>query len=245
MTAPPETAPFTRLAEVYDVIMADVEYDDWVAFVLREATRRGFAGGRLLDLGCGTGNATGPALERGFTVDGLDASAAMLAVARRKFPDARFAQGDMRTFHLRPRYGLVYSVFDAVNNLLTPEAFAAMATRVHRHLRPGGVFAFDANTRVGLRELWEDGRVEGWAGDVYYRWTHAFDEASGTASVEAHCALEDDAFTEVHFERPYEADEMKLLLGRAGFASVDVVAYPEAQTAPADEARVWVFARRD
>lgn len=237
------SAPFTRLADVYDAIMADVEYADWVDFVLREASARGFTGGRLLDLGCGTGNATAPALERGFVVDGVDASEAMLEVARRKHPAADFFAADVRDLALPHRYALVYSVFDALNNLLDDDGFLAMARGVRAHLEPGGWFVFDANTTAGLRSLWEGGRAEGWAGDVYYRWLHRYDEEARLATVEAYCRDRIGEFTEVHRERPYDPDDLVRLLAEAGFEATEVVRYPDAAPAAPDEPRVWTFAR--
>jgi len=236
--------PFTALAQVYDAIMADVEYDDWAAFILRLAQERGWPGGRLLDLGCGTGNATAPMARRGLEVVGVDASEAMLAVARRKLPGVRFRRGDFRRLRAPGRFGLVYSVFDALNNLLEPADFTVMARRVFRQLAPGGLFIFDMNTTVGLRDLWEGGRVEGWAGEVYYRWVHSYEDATGLAKVEAFCETEDGAFTEVHLERPYDPPELRALLGCAGFDAVEVVSYPSGRPAPEDAARVWVVARR-
>lgn len=241
---PSSTPPFTRLASVYDAIMDDVEYDAWVAFVLRHVTARGFRGGRLLDLGCGTGNATRPAADRGFTVDGVDASEAMLRAARRKVPDANFVRSDLRDFALPRRYGLAFAVFDVVNNLLDPADVRRAFARVYAHLEPGGWFAFDANTRAGLSDLWEGGRAEGWAGQVYYRWIHTFDEASGLARVEAHCRLGAEAFTEVHLERPLDPAELRAYLRHAGFEAVEVIAYPEGEAAAEDEPRVWALARR-
>ena len=238
-----ETPPFTRLADVYDAIMADVEYDDWIDFILREASARGFAGGRLLDLGCGTGNATGPAWARGHLVDGLDASAAMIEVARRKHPASDFYVADVREFALPRRYALAYSVFDSLNNLLDDAGFLAMARCVRAHLQPGGWFVFDANTTEGLRSLWEDGRAEGWADDVYYRWIHRYDEERGLATVEAFCRDRIGEFTEVHQERPYDPADLRRLLSAAGFEAIEVVRYPDAAPADEDEPRVWTFAR--
>lgn len=239
-----EARPFTRLASVYDAIMDDVEYDAWVAFLLHQATLRGWGGGRLLDLGCGTGNATRPAVDRGFEVDGLDASDDMLRAARRKVPEATFVRGDLRTFALPRRYALAYAVFDVVNNLLDAADVGRAFARVHAHLQPGGWFVFDANTRAGLRDLWQDGRAEGWAGAVYYRWLHAFDEATGLARVEAHCRVDGRAFTEVHQERPLDPPELRLHLREAGFERVEVIAYPDGEAAAEDEPRVWALARR-
>jgi SAM-dependent methyltransferase len=52
-------------------------------------------GARLLDVGCGAGGALVVARERGAEVAGLDASAALVAVASARLPDARIEVGDM------------------------------------------------------------------------------------------------------------------------------------------------------
>ncbi len=239
----PDPAPFTALARVYDSIMADIEYDEWVSFVLQAAAEQGFAGGRVLDLGCGTGNATRPLVGLGLQVEGLDGSEEMLAVARRKLPGVTFHRGDFTSFELPGRYALVYSVFDSLNNLLTDEAFLAMARRVRAHLEPGGVFVFDVNTPVGLRGLWEGGVAAGLADDVYYRWEHSFDEATGLARVEAYCDTPQGAFTEVHHERGYDADAVRRLLSAAGLEVVEVSRHPDGGAPGPYAERLWVVAR--
>ncbi len=55
------------------------------------------SGSRLLDAGCGAGLALQIAANRGAHVAGLDASAAMLSVARRRLPDAPLHLGDLET----------------------------------------------------------------------------------------------------------------------------------------------------
>ncbi len=237
-------APFTALARVYDKIMADIEYDEWADFVLARAAELGFAGGAVLDLGCGTGNGTLPLVQRGLQVEGLDASEAMLAVARSKLPDTRFHQADFQTFRLAGRYALVYSVFDSLNNLLNDAAFAAMARNVLHHLEPGGAFVFDVNTTAGLRQLWEGGVASGWADDVYYRWEHSFDEERQLAKVEAYCDTAEGAFTEVHYERGYDAGALEGLLSGAGFEAVSITAHPDGGAVSDETERLWVAARR-
>lgn len=237
-------APFTALARVYDRIMADIEYDEWADFVLAEAAKLGFTDGPVLDLGCGTGNATLPLKERGLDVAGLDASQAMLAVAETKLPGTTFHLADFESFRLPRRYALVYSIFDSLNNLLTDEAFGAMARNVYAHLRPGGVFVFDVNTTAGLRQLWEGGVASGWADDVYYRWEHSFDEERQLAKVEAYCDTAEGAFTEVHYERGYDPELVRSLLAQAGFQSITVSAHPDGGPVEAETERLWVAARR-
>ena len=235
--------PFSLLAHVYDAIMTDIDYDNWGQFILNAAKARDWQGGNCLDIGCGTGNSTFPFVARGYKVIGLDASREMLDVAREKLPPITFVQGTFANFDLPERFSLIYSMFDSLNNLLTPEDFLAAARNIRRHLSEDGLFIFDVNTTVGLRDLWEMGRAEGWSNNVYYRWEHSFDEAIRLAKVEAYCENETTSFTETHFERPYDAPELTDLLTQAGFKHIELLDYPEGEAAEEDAARLWVVAR--
>ncbi len=235
--------PFSLLAEVYDAIMSDVDYEAWTDFMLDLALEAGTEVRRVLDLGCGTGNSSEPFVTRGLAVTGVDLSAEMLAVARLKLPAATFLEADFTTFELGARFDLVVSVFDSLNNLLDPDDFCRTAARAREHLRPGGVFIFDVNTTVGLRNLWEDDRAEGWVDDVYYLWEHSFDERTKLAQVVAYCEKGARNFTEVHLERPYDPAEVRALLHAAGFTDVQILTYPHGRPADEQTERIWVVAR--
>lgn len=59
-------------------------------------TRLGLTAGlELCDIACGSGFALGRAARRGLTVSGLDASAALVEIARRRAPEADLRTGDM------------------------------------------------------------------------------------------------------------------------------------------------------
>jgi len=80
-------ARFDEAAELYDrarPTYPDALFDDVVALAgLR-------AGARILEIGCGTGQATLPLARRGFAVEAVELGAELAAVARRKlagFPD--------------------------------------------------------------------------------------------------------------------------------------------------------------
>ncbi len=233
--------PFTAMADVYDAIMQDVPYARWIDFALRGAAARGWVAGRVVDLGCGTGNGIVELERRGLEVVGVDASPSMLAVARGKVA-AELLRGDMCSMPLPGPFALALTLFDTVNNLLEDDDLPALARHVRAHLLPGGGWVFDANTTVGLASLWEGDVAEGWAGEVHYRWHHVWDAATRRASVEAWCEGPAGAFTELHRERPYDPDELRRVLRAAGFERVDVVTYPSGRTADGDDARVWVFA---
>jgi SAM-dependent methyltransferase len=74
------------------------EIEDQQIPTYEEALRRvGLsAGQRVLDVGCGSGVFLRVAADRGARVFGLDASAQLLEVARRRLPDADLRVGDMQ-----------------------------------------------------------------------------------------------------------------------------------------------------
>jgi len=240
--------PFTALAAVYDAIMADIEYDAWAEFILTYARSEGLTPTTVLDLACGTGASARPFLERGLTVTGVDGSLNMLTVARAAYPDVTFLHGDLRTFHTGDRYDLITCIFDSYNNLTTPDDLAQALTQARTHLNPGGLLAFDVNTRAGVRELWEEDAIEGLARtadgrDVHYHWSHHYDAEREIGVVQAFCRMSDEEFVEIHEERGYDPYDLEPLLVQAGFATWEYVEYPDYAPPEPGAPRVWVFAR--
>ena len=224
--------------------MADIDYEEWAEFILTESTMRGFEGGRILDLGCGTGNSAAPMLKRGFEVVGIDASAEMLEVARNKFPDSDWLKAEFTGFSVPGSFNLVQSVFDSLNNLLDAQDFLAMARRVLDHLEPGGLFMFDINTGFGLEELWDDGTVQGWIGSDWYGWKHSWNPETRLATVEAGFLVNGTGWLEMHQERAYDQAELHVLLAEAGFVDTEIIDLPWGDPAEADAPRVWVITRK-
>lgn len=111
-------------------------------------------GARLLDLCCGTGQLAGVMAAQGFQVTGLDASEAMLAIARENTPQVEFVLGDARQFSLPASFHGVLSTFDSLNHLLTIEELTAGFHSVHAALLDGGRFLFDLNMEAGYRARW-------------------------------------------------------------------------------------------
>lgn len=111
------------------------------------------AGASILDLGCGHGVPIAAALiDDGFAVHGVDASPALVAEFRRRFPDANVAcktveESDFfgRSFDAAIAVGLMF--------LLSPEAQRDLIPRVSASLNPGARFLFTAPKE---RATWAD-----------------------------------------------------------------------------------------
>jgi len=109
---------------------------------------------RVADLGCGSGTFTTLLKAAGFDCVGLDISAKLIAVGRRKYPDVELLEGDIE--HLPFPDGSFDGVLlsGVVHHFPDPSRCAAEVCRV---LRPGGRFvAFDPNRMNPFMWLYRD-----------------------------------------------------------------------------------------
>ena len=95
---------------------------------------------RLLEIGCGTGQATLPLAERGCAIDCIEVGEKMAAIARQKlarFPKVSVLTADFETVALPARhYDLVYAA--TAFHWIDP---AVAFSKPHRLLKPGGALA--------------------------------------------------------------------------------------------------------
>lgn len=103
---------------------------------------------RLLDAGCGAGMALCLAAELGATVSGIDASAALLEVARERLPGATLAHGDLEDVPYQDDAFDVVTGFNSFQFAADPVVALQEARRV---TRPGGrVFVITWGDPTGM-----------------------------------------------------------------------------------------------
>jgi len=138
-------------AEDYDVLLPKAKADIISAFVRLSGLK---PGARVLDVGCGSGTFTGLLAERGYRTIGLDISPKLIVLARQKFPDTTFVEGDAENmpFEAGQFDGVLLS--GLAHHFPNPQRVAADVRRV---LKPGGrFFAFDPNRMNPFMWLYRD-----------------------------------------------------------------------------------------
>jgi SAM-dependent methyltransferase len=181
----------------------------------------GIRHGLVVDLACGSGIWARHLLDAGFDVVGIDASPAMIEIARTVAPRAHFIVGSAHTVDIPPcaavtaiGEGLTYLTSD-VDDL----DLGSLFRRVHNALRPRGLFIFDVVERSVETPMSYDASQTGsdWTLEV------AVVEDSARRLLTRRIAIRRSAAegvrwtTEVHYVRTFDRGEVETLLRTAGF----------------------------
>jgi ubiquinone/menaquinone biosynthesis C-methylase UbiE len=97
---------FNQYAQIYDELFsAAMDYKEEVEFydkILRENKCK-----KILEVGCGAGNRGKFFIQKGYEYTGLDISEGMLGLARKKYPELKFVQGDVRRLTLDEKFNAI------------------------------------------------------------------------------------------------------------------------------------------
>ena len=130
-------------SKVYDAFGWNYYPESFAQLLLKWIEEKGITVKNMLDLGCGTGVLCSIMQEHGIEAHGMDLSHGMIAMAKEKYPQLRFEQGNMVTWKPEKSYDLVTSTCDALNHILEPEEVKAVFRNVYSYVNPGGYFLFD------------------------------------------------------------------------------------------------------
>jgi SAM-dependent methyltransferase len=190
--------------------------------LLRALRQSGIREGLVADLGCGSGIWAQILVRAGYEVLGVDLSPAMIRLARRRAPGARFRVASLWSAAL-PACDAVTALGECFNYCFDPRSRSAhlgrLFRRIHHALRPGGVLIFDIagpGRGSGPRQRFVEG--PGWAvlrdaqedagGRILTRRITTF-RKTGRRYRRSH---------EVHRLRLYRPSQVVAALRQAGFA---------------------------
>lgn len=219
---------YSTLAKFYDLCM-EVDYEEWVAYLLELSQRHQHVPQSIIDLGCGTGNLTIPLAKRGYQLTGVDLSAAMLAIAEQKARDAGLEiplfMADLGKFQLPGKeFDTAISGCDVLNYLTTQEELQRAFQAVYRLLVPGGLWLFDLNSAYKLREIYGDQSYADLQTDFAYFWDNSYDEQRDLVTMELTFFVETAAGvyekkTEQHRQKLWWPEEIFALAKETGFSA--------------------------
>jgi ubiquinone/menaquinone biosynthesis C-methylase UbiE len=242
---------YHALAQSYDRLTNDVDYEATVDFYFEILRREGLRPKTAVDLACGTGSVAVLLARKGLQVTAVDLSAEMLAEAAQKAVDMEnppfFVCQPLQELRLPRGVDLAVCALDSLDYITDPDDCAEAIRRIYRVLNPGGIFIFDVNTPEKLRAM--DGQVfldedE----DVFCVWRGEFDEHTNI------CSYGMDLFQrqgsvwrrscEEHREYAYTAEQLKGFLRQAGFTHIEVYSDREFAAPKAGEQRIYMKARK-
>ncbi len=134
---------FNKSYLYYDKIYAQKDYQaetEKLQLFIEEHLRSD--GKRLLDVACGTGQHI-QYLSEHFDVEGLDLVPELLEIAKEKYPEVQFHQGNMMDFDLKKQFDVLTCLFSAIGYAKTLDNLHRAIASMARHLVPGGLLLIE------------------------------------------------------------------------------------------------------
>ncbi|MDR4925508.1 MULTISPECIES: class I SAM-dependent methyltransferase [Peribacillus] len=245
---------YERFAYVYDELMKDAPYEKWLMILTAKLEQYGIGGRKVLDLACGTGEMTVELAQHGFEVTGVDLSDEMLLVANEKAVKLGLSiplfQQNMAELEGLGQFDCVTIFCDSLNYLRDEEDIIKTFSRVHEHLKDGGLFLFDVHSIYKMEEIFRDNTFAVNGEEVSYIWDCFPGEEPYSVEHDLSFFVRDDEsglydrFDELHYQRTYPVEQYKKWLEQAGFTVSEVLADLEDAPLEAETERILFVASK-
>lgn len=221
---------YTDFAEVYDILMGEVDYKGRSEYLLKLFEKHGKKPDLLLDLACGTGGFSNQFAKMGIEVIGVDMSEDMLAVARENSMesgcDVLYLCQAAEELDLYGTVNGAVCCMDSLNHITDKEALQKAINNVSLFLEKDCLFIFDVNTVYKHREILGNNTFVFDEDEVYCVWQNSFNETELITDISLDFFVRDDDIyirtSEDFCERAYTTSELEEILKNAGFSIVAV-----------------------
>lgn len=226
------TMAYQQMAYLYDQLMVDAPYAEWVNFTEKIISDSGRTISKIIDLGCGTGEITSRLAGIGYHMTGVDYSADMLTYAEHKASEnnhsIQWLHQDLITLEGLRGYDAAISYCDVINYITSPDDLLKTFKNVADTLRDGGLFIFDVHSLYQVEENYLNQTFADVTDDASYIWFCAEGEERGEMfhDLTFFSRVGDKymRFDELHHQRTYPVDFFKKLLIDAGFENLKLYA---------------------
>ena len=222
---------YSKFAEVYDLFMDNIPYEEWCQYLVRLLHKYGVEDGLVLDMGCGTGNITEQLRHCGYDMIGIDNSEEMLAEAMEKtmeqeekdseLPPVLYLCQDMRSFELYGTVRAAVSICDSMNYILEEDELLEVFRLVNNYLDPDGIFIFDMNTVYKYENLLGEQTIGEAREDHCFIWDNYYDQKSQINEYALNLFIQGedgryDRCEEFHYQKAYDIETVKRLITASG-----------------------------
>ncbi len=221
---------YKSFAEVYDLFMDNVPYDEWAKNVTRILEQYGIKDGLIAELGCGTGQMTRRLRDAGYDMIGIDNSIEMLDIAREMEAEESnilYLCQDMREFELYGTVRAVVSFCDSMNYITEEEDLLQVFKLANNYLDPGGIFLFDMNTVFKYEKLLGDGVFAENREEGSFIWENEYDADSRLNYYDLTLYIREgeqyNRFEEEHVQKAYDRACVEALLEQSGLKLLSVL----------------------
>ncbi len=199
---------YKEFSEIYDTLTFDVDYNEYIKFLNKIFKKNKFKPELVLDLACGTGTMTKLLSEQGFDVIGIDYSADMLDVAKKKCEglDILFLNQDMTSFELYGTVDVIVCALDSLNYITNKNDIKKIFKLAHNYLNYDGLFIFDINTPYKFKNVLGNNTFVYEHENIFYTWENETKKDITQFYLNFFVKNESgvyERFEEVHIQRAY------------------------------------------
>jgi 2-polyprenyl-3-methyl-5-hydroxy-6-metoxy-1,4-benzoquinol methylase len=245
---------YERFAYLYDELMQDAPYDEWVRFVKEKLDQYQAGGKSLLDLACGTGELSVRFAKEGFSVTGVDLSPDMLAVAQAKAQEQGlqipFFEQDMASLEGHEEFDFIGIFCDSLNYLQSDDDVIHTFKSSYNHLKDGGLFFFDVHSLYKISHVFINQSFTLAEEHLSYIWNSFAGDLPNSVEHELSFFVLDeqtgkyDRFDELHFQRTYPVRQYSEWLAQAGFELLEISADFENKEPQEQSERIFFVATK-
>lgn len=236
---------YETFAFVYDEVMDDSLYQQWLDFSLRHLPK---TTNRILELACGTGALAVEFAKKDFDVTGLDLSEEMLTLASdralQEDLSINWIAGDMLDLTDIGKYQAVTCFSDSLCYMQDATQVKQVFEGVYQLLEDTGTFVFDVHSTYQVDEVFPEYSFHDQTEDFAFLWDSY--RGDSTHSIEHFLTFfvkKDgeifERFDELHKERTYSIETYQKMLTEVGFKAEVFADFSD--KAPNEKSKRWFF----
>ncbi|WP_321386989.1 class I SAM-dependent methyltransferase [uncultured Enterococcus sp.] len=239
---------YKTFAFVYDEVMDDTLYEQWLNFSRRHLPKQTE---RILELACGTGRLAVDFAKAGYEVTALDLSEEMLAIASKraleKEVEIQFVQGDMMELSEVGQYEAITCFSDSLCYMENRRDVQQVFDEVYQALEEEGTFIFDVHSIHQIDDIFPDYSYHYQTEEFAFLWdSYQGEKAHSIEHFLTFFVKQEEnkelfiRKDELHKERTYSLETYLMMLEGSGFMNVQVYAdFTDEQ--PDEQSARWFF----